>query len=238
MRSLLVACLCLSLTGGCRGRIQPMLCENVLRLRIGQSRAKVRALLGNPHFEVEERGGFGGWQLPDGSVFFHKADYVFFYGTQQSGQTVILGIRDEMTITFFDDRLVKASAYRMAQYGPEHSKLGDGFRMGPTGPEPKPTYSLGEDFDSMFSCRSAPALLDARKRFLDAGAFATQPQQAPSKSRPGATHLVPFSPLLQAGTDQRLVVLGTTAGVIERRDAVTHTTPTWLISATTAASDR
>lgn len=160
---LIVACLCLSIIG-CRGRIQPMPCENVLKLRMGQSRAEVRALLGKPHFEVEQRSGP---DEPDGSVFWY-ADYIFFYGAHLSGQTVILGFRDEMDVEFLNDRLVKARAYRMFQYGPEHDRGATGFRIFTEWSGAPPTYRLGEEFNSMFNCPSTPALEEARKQFLAA----------------------------------------------------------------------
>lgn len=154
------------------GHIQPMPCESVLQLRVGHTRAEVRTLIGAPHFEVEQ---LVGWASEDVRTFHPRADYTFFYGTQQSGQVVTVGMRDEMTVDFLDDKLVSASACRMyvLPTGKEHGCralwIGSRERNGPA------TYDVGGSFGELFNCTPTPALEEARKQFLAAGSAAPEP---------------------------------------------------------------
>jgi outer membrane protein assembly factor BamE (lipoprotein component of BamABCDE complex) len=93
------------LAGSTIGITHPMDCANVLQLRTGQSRAQVRALLGDPSLEAPQGTGWSKTGEP-------RTDYVFVYGNGLFAKPGIYRTRDEASVAFLDDRLVHAIAYR------------------------------------------------------------------------------------------------------------------------------
>lgn len=152
------------------GRIQPMPCENVLRLRMGQSRAEVRALIGTPQFEFE---GHSGWAEGDSS-YHERSDYTFYYAPGR-GQGAVVGYRDSMRVAFLSDRLVTVSAYRMFEYVFDKEEIGRGLGIGPQTRGSAAVYEVTDDFDSMFPCTSTPGLEAAKRHVLAAGSASAPP---------------------------------------------------------------
>ena len=148
------------LTIACSGGIDhPMDCNKVLQLRLGQSPEEVRALIGEPRFAGQQ-----GTSWQDGTP---RTDYVFIYGNSQSGNTVLVGTRDEMSVDFLKGRLVEVSAYRMRVSWGEHDKGTTALMLGSRdyGYRTPAFHTIGPAFTQVFRCGPDFSLDRARAQF-------------------------------------------------------------------------
>jgi hypothetical protein len=142
-----VGCMALvivTLTPACsRGLNRRIDCNRALQLRLGQTAAEVRTLIGEPRFAGEARSV---WR--DGSP---RTDYEFIYSGEGD---VLLGTRDEMSVSFLDNSLVEVSAYRMRVYVGDHDKGTTALMLGSRdyGDRTPPFHTVGPAFKEVFQC--------------------------------------------------------------------------------------
>jgi hypothetical protein len=126
-------------SSGCgRPLVHPIDCDNMLHLRLGQSPGEVQTLLGPPAFAAPQVSAFG-----DGN-YMTKTDTIWLY--YPDSETLV---GDVFSLDFFEQKLVRASAYRRYALGP-HKRIVSAYHLD-AHREPQP--ELGPAFESVFTCR-------------------------------------------------------------------------------------
>jgi hypothetical protein len=150
------------MVAGCSGGVKHRMdCDNVLRLRVGQTMDEVRALIGEPRAV----GSVGTVWSESGAP---RADTVFGYGSSYSGRPVLLGTRDEMMVFFLRGHVVEVSAYRMQIRFAVKKEVGTALLLGSVdlghGPS-EPRHVIGLTFKDVFQCGPDFSLERARAQF-------------------------------------------------------------------------
>jgi hypothetical protein len=113
----IVAILGLTLLTGCRARLtQPITCEQMLGLRIGQTTADVRAVLGEPR-EIDPDDEAVPLSGRDANLRGVRWDYSSADATNE------LLLRDLLRVRFYDDRLTWVSAFRKLPFERDSSPV-------------------------------------------------------------------------------------------------------------------
>lgn len=130
---------------GCHAPLaRPINCEQVLGLRIGQTTAQVRALLGEPAIVGPgEAVFFGGLEPSLRGVVWH-------YGPSPLRTAMT---RDELDIAFYEDHLTWVTGYR-SQAFPSGAFEAFWLMKDPRHPDQPEQRKKGEAFDELFPCRN------------------------------------------------------------------------------------
>lgn len=136
----------LGLPAPCGGGLKHQMdCRKVLQIRLGQSPDQVRALIGDPWFEGENKRLSG---RADPLVGY---DYEFIYGDEKAPTHVVYGVRDELNVDFLQGRVVSVTANQTDLGLIDKGNLEPALFLNQY-VTPAPWYQVGANFTSMFRC--------------------------------------------------------------------------------------